>query len=471
VLLYLIEQWWAHWSVFHDLFPFTHEIILNSLLFVALLLVPLSIGIAILRSQLWNIDLLIHRTLVYGMLSACVVGGYILLVGGLGMLLQQQGNILISLLATGVIAVLFHPLRERFQRGVSKLVYGERHDPYQVLSGLSQRLVTTLAPQTALSTIVETVAQAFQLPYVAIFLKQGDVVIPGAVYGQVQQETLLHLPLTYQGESLGELLLSEHMGETFSRKDQSLLEDLARHAGVVVHAARLSVDIQRSREQLVMTREEERRRLRRDLHDGLGPQLASQMLLLSTVRKLLHSNPVAAEKVLAEAMTYMQEAIRDIRRLVYDLRPPTLDDLGLRAALEETIRRYDGSNIIFTLIAPDLFPLLPAAVEVACYRIAQEALTNVINHANAQHCLLRLTIDNVLELEVTDDGQGLSSGYRNGIGLTSMRERVQELGGRWSIERLTEGGTRVTACFPLSDSGSLFQEKESRHGTHSHFDR
>ena len=431
---------------------FLPEFVSNTLLFISLLLIPLSIGIAILRSRLWNIDIIIHRTLVYGALSTCVVGLYVLVVGGLGTLFQAQGNILISLLATGLIAVLFHPLRQRLQRAVNYLVYGERSNPYQVLSLLGQRLETTLAPDAVLPTIVETVAQAFKLSYVAITLKQDEEHITlGAMYGQAASEdALLHFALTYQGEFLGELILSnEPSEETFSTGDRRLLEDLVRQAGVAVHAVRLSADIRRSRERLVMTREEERRRLRRDLHDGLGPQLASLMLMLTTVRKMLRKEPDMAEHMLTEAMTHMQEAIADIRHLVYGLRPPALDDLGLLGLLQEDMQRYRACGVTFTLDAPDPLPPLPAAVEVACYRIAQEALTNVIKHAHAQHCTLRLDIDEMLIMEVIDDGEGFADAQKGGVGLTSMRERALELGGTCSIDTHLQRGTHVSVCLPL----------------------
>jgi signal transduction histidine kinase len=450
VVLYLARQYLMGLLALY----LTHQVTLvvsTTLFFLSLLLIPLSIGIAILRSRLWNIDILIHRTLVYGMLSACVVGLYVLVVGGLGTILQQQGNVLLSLLATGLIAVLFHPLRQRLQQAVNYLVYGERNDPYQVLSRLSQRLETTLAPDATLSTIVETVAQAFKLPYAAITLKQGEQFVPGAVYGQVRsEEELRHMALTYQGDFLGELILSSSApDDAFSKADWRLLENLARHAGFAVHAVLLSADIQHSREQLVMTREEERRRLRRDLHDGLGPQLASLMLLLTTTRKMVRRDANAAESLLTEAMKYMQEAITDIRRLVYDLRPPALDDLGLLAALQEDMRHYHASGIVFTLVAPEPLPYLPAAVEVACYRIVREALTNVINHAHARKCTVYLSVAEALELEVIDDGKGLPTIRKNGIGLTSMRERAQELGGICIVATLAAGGTRVYAQLPL----------------------
>jgi signal transduction histidine kinase len=448
----LVQQY-MRWAVPPQAVPgLLLDFIPTTLFFISLLLIPLSIGIAILRSRLWNIDIIIHRALVYGALSTCVVGLYVLVVGGLGTLFQAQGNVLLSLLATGLIAVLFHPLRQRLQRAVNYLVYGERSNPYQVLSLLGLRLETTLVPDAVLPTIVETVAQAFNLPYAAITLKQDEGHITlGAVYGQAAPEdALLHFALTYQGEFLGELTLSnEPSEEAFSARDRRLLEDLVRQAGVAVHAVRLSADIRRSREQLVMTREEERRRLRRDLHDGLGPQLASLMLMLTTVRKLLRKEPDMAEHMLTEAMTHMQGAIADIRHLVYGLRPPALDDLGLLGLLQEDMQRYRACGVTFTLDAPDPLPPLPAAVEVACYRIAQEALTNVIKHAHAQHCVLRLGIDEMLTMEVIDDGEGFADTQKGGVGLTSMRERALELGGTCSIGTQPQKGTHVSVCLPL----------------------
>ena len=414
------------------------------------LLVPLSMGIAILRYQLWDIDVIINRTLVYGTLTASIVGIYVLVVGGLGVLLQTQGNLVISLLATGLIAVLFQYLRNHLQRGVNRLMYGERDAPYMVLSRLGQRLEATLAPQTVLPTIVETVAQALKLPYAAITLKQGDEFAIAASYGS-SPDAPLRLPLVYQTEMVGELLLVPRVpGEPFTAADYRLLYDLARQAGVAVYAVRLTADLQRSRERLVTAREEERRRLRRDLHDGLGSQFASQTLILTAARKLLRHDPDAAEALLADATTHAQEAITDIRRLVYALRPSSVDDLGLLAALHEQITQYTASGVALSLDAPGALPPLPAAVEVACYRIAQEALTNVIRHAHARTCTLRLTLGEMLSLEITDDGIGLPTSFRVGVGLTSMRERAIELGGTCLIEPMTDGGTRVYAQLPLS---------------------
>ncbi len=440
------------------------------LVVVGIVGIPVTMCIAILKYRLYDIDILINRTLVYGALSASVVGIYVLVVGGLGALLQVSDNFAISLLATGVVAVVFQPLRNRLQCGVDRLMYGERDQPYRVLSRLGQRLEGTLAPDAALKTIVETVAQALKLPYAAIFLKQDDSLVTAAEYGTPMYEPAT-LPLIHQKEQVGLLVVAPRApGEAFTPSDRSLLEDLARQAGVAAHAVRLTTDLQRSRERLVTAREEERRRLRRDLHDGLGPTLAGLTFGLDAARNLLtHQEPKDADTLLAELKGQTQEAVLDVRRLVYGLRPPALDDLGLVTAIREQAASHgylvddlpDGmkreagrrGRLAFTVEAPELLPPLPAAVEVACYRIAQEAMTNVARHARACVCRVRLSLDaayEALELEVTDDGVGLSEDRRVGVGLTSMRERAAELGGACAVASTHTGGTRVLARLPLS---------------------
>jgi signal transduction histidine kinase len=416
-------------------------------------IIPLTLAIAILRSRLWDIDLIMKRALVYGALTAGIVALYILLVGTLSLLSQTTGNLLISLLATGLIAFLFQPLRERLQRGVNRLVYGERDEPYAVLSRLGQRLEAAYAPESVLPTIVETVAQTLKLPYVAIALNQGGEFTITAEFGRSKSEPI-HLPLTYQGEPVGELILATRApGEHFTGSERQLLDDLARQAGVAAHAVRLTADLQRSRERLVSAREEERRRLRRDLHDGLGPQLASLALKLEAARNRMADDPQAVT-LLTDLSVRTQEAVADIRRLVYALRPPALDELGLVMALREGAMQYNqqginGLNLTFD--APEDLPPLPAAVEVAAYRIVQEALTNVVRHAEARTCLVRLRLDKsvgLLCLEVQDDGKGLPVQRRAGVGLNSMRERAEELGGTLTITSLATGGTSVLARLP-----------------------
>ena len=425
--------------------------------YLVVLLIPVSIGIAVLRHHLFDIDLVINRTLVYGALTASVVGLYALVVGGLGTLLQARGSFAISLLAAGFVAVLFAPLHNRLRRGANHLMYGERDEPYEVLSRLGQRLEATLAPDAALKTIVETVAQALKLPHAAISFKQGDEVAVAARYGTPAGEPVT-LPLAYQGELVGRLILTPRSpGEEFTSSDRRLLDDLARQAGVAVHAVRLTADLQHSRERLVTAREEERRRLRRDLHDGLGPQLAAQTLKVGSARSLYPRDPASAEALLIELETDMEAALTDVRRLVYDLRPPALDELGLAGAIREAAAQYESPEsalgLRISVDAPDRVPHLPAAVEVAAYRIAQEALTNVVRHANAGSCLVRISLAGALELEITDDGIGMPADHPAGVGLASIRERATELGGTCEILPVPTGGTRVLARLPLPENG------------------
>jgi signal transduction histidine kinase len=427
--------------------------------YLVMLLVPLSIGIAMLRYHLFDVDLVINRALVYGALTVCVVGIYVFVVGALGSLLQARGNFVVSLLAAGLVAVLFAPLRNRLQRAANRLMYGERDEPYTVLSRLGQRLEATLAPDAALRAIVETVAQALKLPHAAITLEQGGEFAVAAEYGTAAGDPLV-LPLAYQREQVGQLILTPRSpGEGFTSSDRRLLEDLARQAGVAVHALRLTADLQRSRHRLVSAREEERRRLRRDLHDGLGPQLAAQTLKVGAARSLYPRDPGAADALLTELEAQTEAALADVRRLVYDLRPPALDELGLAGAIREAAAQYgagkgsgDTGRLHISVETPETLPSLPAAVEVAAYRIAQEALTNVVRHAGARGCVIRLSMGGALELEITDDGVGLPEDRRAGVGLTSMRERAAELGGTCVIEATPGGGTRVLARLPLPDS-------------------
>ena len=422
-----------------------------------------AIGIAILRYRLFDIDLILNRTLVYGALIGIVVSAYVLIVGLISALFQSSENPIIAVLATGLVALVFNPIRQRLQRGVNHLMYGERDDPYAVLSRLGQRLEAAYAPELVLPTIVETVAQTLKLPYVAISLNQsGDFKIESGYpspdssghplpQGKGRGEGNITLPLSHRGEPVGELILAPRApGDHFTKPERRLLDDLARQAGVAAHAVRLTADLRRSREQLVSTREEERRRLRRDLHDGLGPQLASLVQLLDTARMLVGRDPDAAVALLGDLKGQVKMTITDIRRLVYALRPPALDELGLVSAIAEHVVRFNQPNgLQVSMEAPDPLLLLPAAVEVAVYHIVLEAVANVARHANAQTCRIRLALEDGLIIEITDDGDGPSADFHAGVGLTSMRERAHELGGECGMEASMPHGTRVWARLPL----------------------
>jgi len=445
----------------------------DTLFWVISFFIPVSIVISVLRYRLWDIDILINRTLVYGALTGIIVSAFVAVVGLLSIVFQSSGNSIITIVATGLVALLFNPLRQRLQRGINRMMYGERDDPYAALSRLGRRLEATLAPEAVLPTVVTTVREVLKLPYVAIYLQQdshgykivaesaspslrlenGRIIVPG-----MNREGLC-IPLIHQGETLGYIVLGPRApNEAFSSTDLRLLDDLAPQVGVAVQGARLTADLQRSREQLVLAREEERRRLRRDLHDDLAPTLASLGLTASTAADLISTNPTTATVLVKELQTEIRATVGNIRRLVYDLRPPTLDELGLLAAVRERAAQYsnapDGFHV--TLDAPAELPALPAAVEVAAYRIVQEALENVSKHSQARECVIRVVNHNRLEIEVTDNGIGLPPNITPGVGLRSMRERAEELGGSCVIERRVNGGTRVLTCLPMGESnGSI----------------
>jgi signal transduction histidine kinase len=455
-------------SIFIHTMPLFSVFMVSTVTYLAMLLLPLSVGIAVLRYHLWDIDMLINRTLVYGLLTACVIGLYVLIVGGLSTAFQGQGNLVLSLGATALIAVLFEPFRHRLQRRINRLMYGERDDPYRILSRLGQRLEATLVPEQVLPTIVQITVQALKLPYVAVTVKQDEAVVTVASSGTLTTD-LVRLPLSYQGEHIGELLLAPRApGEAFTPADRRLLTDLARQAGIAVYAVRLTTDLQRlardlqhSRTELVTTREEERRRLRRDLHDGLGSVLTSLNLRAGAVRVLLARDPAAADALVVEQQSAIRSAIADIRRLVYDLRPPSLDELGLLGAIRERAAHFGSaagqplqqehpSGLRVEVQAPQEVPALSAALEVATYRIVQEALSNVARHAHAHTCTICLTLsEGLLQVEISDDGIGLPAAPRRGVGWLSMRERAAELGGTCQIEAMPAGGTQVCARLPL----------------------
>jgi signal transduction histidine kinase len=251
--------------------------------------------------------------------------------------------------------------------------------------------------------------------------------------------------------------------------DRRLLDDLARPAGVAAHAILLTADLERSRLRIVSAREEARRRLGSDLHDGLGHRMAGLVRKAETAANLLDHDPATARALLAELTQQTKVAIAEVRGLAHQLHPPELELLGLVAALRERSQGYVGANgdgPDIRIEAPETLPRLPVAVEVAAYYIVLEALTNVQRHAAAQQCTVRLAlvprdVDDssvltvldvpILELEIIDNGCGMPARaqmHGNGLGMRSMQERAAELGGRCLIEPHATGGTRVYARLP-----------------------
>jgi signal transduction histidine kinase len=463
------------------------------------------ITIALLRFRLWEIDLVINRTLVYTAITVAIIAIYSLIVGGLGSLLHVQGNPLVAFVGAGVIALIFRPLADGVQQAVNRLMFGRRDEPYAVLAQLGHELQAAMLPEQGLRAVVVGITTSLKLPYAAIELmptsdgvltppkptddrrptteREGSIVhrphnAPTLfAYPDTPPQpsgTLLELPLTFQGEALGRLLVAPRSpGEPFSPREHRLLTAIADQAGAAASAVQLTLALQRSRERLVLAREEERRRIRRDLHDELGPTLASQTLRLDAAIDLIDAQPDRAAELLTTIKARNQAIVAEIRRLVYELRPPALDELGLLGALRAAVRQLGATTPQISFAGtPDPLPSLPAAVEVAAYRIALEAITNAIRHAEATRCAVRLELEGdrgtrkegtlplrtsgsrpaptaALLLTISDDGRGIDPHAPRGVGLRSMRERAEELGGSLTITPTSGGGTTIMAWLPI----------------------
>jgi signal transduction histidine kinase len=427
--------------------------IVDVLQLLAIPLLPTAAAVAIFKYRLYDIDIVINRSLVYGTLTVGVVGIYVGVVGFFDLLMQRSG-VGVSLVATGLVAVLFQPIRQRLQNAVNHLLYGERDDPYRVLSDLGRRLEGVAAAEEVLPTVTDSVARALRLPYVAIELRNGRGFETAAFWGDRLGQTQ-HWSLVHQGETIGRLVVAPRAaGEELSSADRRVLDDVARQASVAAYAVTLTADLRRSRERLRTALEEERRRIRRDLHDGLGPSLATVVVGIEEARNRYANDPHATDALLRDLKQQTQAAIKDIRALVYDLRPPVLDELGLVPALREQAVRFAGRHaggLTVTVDAPDELPSLPAAVEVGAFRTVQEAVTNVLRHARASRCDIRILVEDGLAIEIADDGVGLADGFRPGVGIHSMRERATELGGALTVTSLPSG-TKVEVHFPLERS-------------------
>lgn len=465
-------------------------ILLNAALHLFLSAIPVTLTLAVLRRRLWEINPLVQRTLLYGALTVCVVLLYTAVVYYLGALLGGLNRYVVSLIATGLVAAAFAPMKEWLQRQVNRLMKGRHDDPYAVLLELGSQLMQPIAPHAMLEAIARQVKEALRLPYagIAILVEGRETVIAEAgERRQGRQDVELRgYPIIYRGKSQGMLYAAvRSAGEAFSAEDHKFLEVLLRHAGPLVHNAdmlqsmrRLAEDLQESREKLVLAREEERRRIRNNLHDDLAPRLAALAINAAIARKHVEKDPAAAAGMLDELRLTIREAVQDIRSLVHDLRPPALDQLGLigaiRARMEELAKpgrmagnegdagvdgdEGGGKPPLFEMDAPETLPALRAAVEVAAYRIATESMVNVVKHAKAAVCRVSLALDGEkrLRIEVVDDGIGAARlgqgpGPAGGIGTLSMRERAAEIGGEWGIEWPESGGTRVWAVLPLQE--------------------
>jgi signal transduction histidine kinase len=415
------------------------------LAFATVALVPAAMTIAVLRHRLLDIRLVWSRALTYALLTAAVVLAYLALVQ-VGDQLVAGSGLGPSVLATLVVAVAANPVRSWLQRGVDRMLYGHRSDPVRAAASVTAELA---AGAEHPADVLPALCAALRLPWAR--LTDGDRVL--GEHG-VRPETVERIPLRHAGEPVGELEVGVRSGQRrLDAADQAVLALMAVPIGVALHANTLSAAVQASRRAIVAGREEERRRLRRDLHDGLGPVLTGIAFQADAVVNLASSDPEQVRALGAEIRAGVGDAIADVRDLIYQLRPAALDELGLVEAVrrhaQRLDRRADGRPLSTCVTAAAELPPLPAAVEVAAYRIVVEALTNVVRHSTAERAEVVIApIDGTLRLTVCDDGAGPAVPWTPGVGLCSLRERAAELGGTFEAAPTVAGG-RVTAWIPV----------------------
>ncbi|WP_239115819.1 sensor histidine kinase [Planotetraspora kaengkrachanensis] len=427
------------------------DLIVQGGIVLAFLSIPVSVAAAVLRRGLWDVRASVGRAVTYGALTLGVTIAYTTLVVGVTAISSADGTG-VAVTGAGLVAVVVHPGYVRLRRAMNRLLYGERDDPSAVLDELADRIASAAEPVVVLTSVAQVLVRTLRLPYARItvgggLLRGESGTLPGSW-------PTSDYPLTHQGLSVGSLTVAARDGDgALEDGDERALAAVARQAAALAHAALLTHELHESRRALVAAREEERRRLRNDLHDGLGPALGAVMLKLAAAGNRLSGDPAGAGRLVEEARRQTGAVVADIRRLVYGLRPPALDELGLLAAVQSFAQGLDREGTGVSVSAgpgdEDLSGL-PAAVEVAAYRIALEAVTNTVRHAAAQTCEVRIALEaGACTVTVEDDGVGMTADAAAGVGLTSMRERAAELGGSLRIDAGPSGGTRVHAFLPL----------------------
>ena len=426
---------------------------------LALLLAPAvlsCLAVAILRYRLDEIEPTVRRTLVQAMVVTLVGTAFVAVVGAVNLASDTSFE---SMVAGGVVAVLLLPLALALNRWLRRLVYGDPATAHQVVAEL-RRLDPLTAPTDALNETLVLLARRLRLSWAAIeVFGDGPEDRLETSYGEPRGSATV-IELVVGGTQVGRLLLEVDADrDPFGAADRRLLEDVGAQVGALVQAVSINRDLQRSRQHIITAREEERRRVRRDLHDGLGPSLAALAMRLEAARDLIADDPAQAEDLVGELAELAREEIAEVRRLVDGLRPPALDQLGLVSALRQRADQHNlatgmhrgRAGLTWAIEADDDLGQLPAAVEVAAYWIVVEAVTNATQHSESDTCRVVLhRDDDVLHIEARDSGVGIRPEPRQGIGLSSMRERAEELGGTCTVTSAVGTGTLVEATLPLA---------------------
>jgi signal transduction histidine kinase len=405
---------------------------------LAELALPMAIAVAILGYGLYDLRRATHHALVWLIMSGALLAIYAAVVAGVAAAAGRSTAWVAPVVAAVVAALLLLPLRDLAQRAVSRVVYGRWREPYEVLTGLGQRLAGAADLDRLIQDAVVELAAALDL---------GDVHITGPRQPS-EVDSSKALQLIAYGRPVGWLEYTTH--RPLGTAELRLLGDIAHELGAALHAQAMRTDLQRARERLVLAREDERRRLRRDLHDGIGPALAGLTLRMATLARILPEDAGEAAQRVQDLTDDLRRTVVDVRHMVEGLRPPALDELGLVAACTQAVERLAAGQLDVTVDAQPL-QALPAAVEVAAYRIVVEAITNAVRHSGGRQCGVSIHCDQtLLTVKVTDDGEFADRSRLDGggNGVAIMRERAEELGGHLSLDTAATG-TTVRAELPV----------------------
>jgi signal transduction histidine kinase len=441
---------------------------LEVLMALALLAIPTASGIAILRYRLYDIDVVINKAVVYGALAAFVTLVYVGIVVGIGALVGSRGNLLLSILATAIIALAFQPVRRWASHVANRLVYGKRATPYEILSGLAHGIGGEHASDAILPRMASIIGEGTGAARAEVWLRVGDVIRRESVW-PVSDSVPESIPLTgdrlppiphaersfpveHRGELLGALAVSMPRGEAVTPAHDKLLGDVASQAGLVLRNVRLIEELRASRQRLVTAQDEERRRLERNIHDGAQQQLVALAVKMRLVESLALKDPARAATIAAQAKAETHQALDDLRDLARGVYPPLLADKGLAAALEAQARKA----AMPVEVEPDGVGRYPPEAEATAYFCVLEALQNVAKYAAASSVIVRLgQEDDHLVFSVSDDGRGFDPATTSrGAGLQNMADRLEALGGHIHVESAPGRGTSVTGRIPITESAS-----------------
>ncbi len=398
----------------------------------------LTMAVAMVRHQLFDIEFALNRTIVFLVLSGVVVlayGGVVVAVGSAAPS-SRLGVVLVA-----VAAVVAASGRSVVQAGVDRWLFGHRRDPYVVVARVGRHVAPASEPVEALQRLVDALREALRLPYVGF---AGAVTVTS---GEPTDDWYVE-PVSALGDDLGELHVGyRKRGERFSSDEKAAIREVGSRAATLAYAASLVEDVAQSRARIVLAREEERRRLRADLHDGVGPVLAGTAHQMDALARRMADGPSDLHDRAVEIRERLRDVVSDVRAVTHGLRPPVLDHVGLGGALERLVQGFEVPEC--TCEIDDGWGSLPAAVEVAAYAVASEAVSNAVRHSGAGRVHLSAQVrDGALVVSVSDNGRGLPARPQNGVGLTSMGERAVEVGGRLDVSPRPGGGTVVTAVLP-----------------------